>query len=196
MLFVTSYIIVIFLSHQLAKYSGLSVPLSDVEPEYQRHRFKSLKCISENRTVIDFRYCRVKVTRNSSGFAINMTLHQKLQRPINMRLVIQYKYGLIYREVFKVNEFELCGVLKNFNLMPPFMKAVFDVFGDSMALLLKGCPYLIGEMNLLLVADVSKFPSIFPTGMYKTHVFVGSPTVKLLHFIVEIEMVSSIKTSF
>lgn len=165
------------------------------EPDYQRHRFKSIKCLSENTTIFQFKYCRIKVTRNSSMIAFNVTFIPKNPRPFNLRMSMSYKYGLIYREVFKVPQIEVCAVLKNFNLMPPFLKALFDVLGDSIAPFLKGCPY-IGDMYLLLEADSSKFPSIFPTGMYRLQLTAETTNTKLFRITAEAEMITSIKTSF
>lgn len=168
----------------------------DVEPEFQRSRFKSLKCKSLNETLIQVRYCRVKVSRNSSGLAVNLTLLQKITKPAFLRLKMNYKYGLIYREVFKVPEFEFCGALKNFDLLPPFMKAMFDILGDSMAILLKGCPFQ-GELNFLFEADMSKFPSILPSGFYKCEVWVSKEKGSaILYTAIEVEVVSNIRTSF
>lgn len=174
----------------------MRVLFDEKDPEFQRSRFKSMKCISENTSIIKFTYCRVKVTRNSSGLAINMTFHPRLQRPLNLRLTTHYKYGQIYRQIFQVPEFELCRALKNFNQLPPFIRAVFDVFGETIAQVLKGCPF-INKMDLLVLADVTKFPSIFPSGMYRSDVYISTTNkTKLVHFAVEIEMVTSIRTSF
>lgn len=195
MQFATLYFFAIILLHQSSNCKDLKFATSYHEPEFQRHRFKSLKCISENASIIEFKYCRVKFSRNSTAYAVNITAHRMLQKPLNARLSISYKYGQIYREVFKVNAFEICEVLKNFNLLPPFMKAVFDVVGDSFTILLKGCPFF-GDMNLFVTADASKFPSIFPSGMYKTHMYISKPNTELIHVISEVEMISSIRTSF
>lgn len=166
-----------------------------LEGNEMRTRWKSLKCSSDNETVMAFRYCRIKVTRNWSALSINMTFLKKLVRPIIVKLSVSYKYGQIYREVIKVPEFELCGVLKNFNLLPPFMKALFDVLGESIVALLKGCPYS-GMMDLMMEVDMNKFPSILPTGMYKFDASAKHPDTRILTFAVEMEIVSSIKTSF
>lgn len=173
----------------------ISYKYINVEPEFQKSRFKSLQCFTDNSSLISFRYCRVKFSRNSSALAINLTFHRRITRPLNIRLAMSYKYGTIYREVIKVPEFELCGVLKNFNFLPPMIKALFDVLGDSIAAILKGCPYS-GDIDLLMIADVSKFPSIFPSGMYKTEAWATTTNTKIMNYIVQIEIVSNIKTSF
>lgn len=165
------------------------------EPEYQRSRFKSMKCISNNKTLLSFRYCRVKVSRNSSGLAINMTLHKKMVAPLLIRLTISYKYGTIYREVIKVPEFELCRALENFNLMHPYLKALIKIFGNSVTPFIKGCPYQ-GDVDFVATADLSKFPSITPSGLYKTNCFIDTPHTKVLLVTSEVEVVSNIRTSF
>jgi hypothetical protein len=127
--------------------------------------------------------------------AINVTFIPKNPRPLNLRLAMSYKYGNIYREVVKTPVFEACGVLKNFDSMPPFIKALFDTFGDSIAPVLKGCPFF-GDLGVLLNADASKFPSIFPSGMYQIKIWGETTNTKLFRIIGEAELVTSIKTSF
>lgn len=76
------------------------------------------------------------------------------------------------------------------------MRAVLDSFGESIKPYLKGCPFF-GDIDVLIEADVSKFPSIFPSGMYKFDVKIAKGNnSKLINWIVEIEIVSNIKTSF
>lgn len=175
--------------------STKSYDFDNVEPEYQRSRFKSLKCISQNQSIVTFKYCRIKVTRTSSMVAVNFTFYPKVDKPLYTRVTMSYKYGLIYREVVKVPQFEMCGILKNLNQMPPFVKGIFDVFGESFAPILKGCPF-VDKLNLFLIADFSKFPSILPTGMYRVNTYFETTKTKLGYFSCESELVSNIKTSF
>lgn len=150
---------------------------------------------SFNASLLIFRYCRVKVARNSSGLAINVTYIKRLGKPFNTRFILSYKYGQIYREVIRVPEFELCGVLRNYNLLPPFIKALLDIFGETMGKFLKGCPYE-GVYDVVMEMDMSKFPSILPSGMYKSDVSIKTIGSKIFQMFMEIEIVSNIKTSF
>lgn len=163
----------------------------------QNTRFKSLKCYTENKSAIDIRYCRVKVTRNASFLSMNWTWLQTFTKPITLRAWMSYKYGNIYRQVVRVPGFEICEMLRNYELLPPFIKAFFDVFGESFRPVLKGCPYH-GEMNLMVALDDTKWPSIFPTGMYKIEGTISSESPKYVIFggVFEIHVKSSILTSF
>lgn len=174
--------------------SLIQCKFSESEPEYQRSKFKSLKCFSDNTSIMLFKQCRVKVTRNSSMLAINVTFIPRSPRPINMRATMSYKYGLIYRDVVKVPMFEACTILKNIDSLPPFARALFDSFGDSLAPILKGCPFV--DVDVLLTSDVAKFPSIFPSGMYRITAYGETTNSKLFRVTGEAEIVSNIKTSF
>lgn len=178
----------------IIKLSLIQCEFSEREPEYQRSKFKSIKCFSDNTTFFLFKQCRVKVTRNSSMLAINVTFIPRNPRPLNVRATMSYKYGLIYREVVKVPMFEACAVLKNLDLLPPFARAMFDSYGDSLAPILKGCPFV--DVGVLITADVSKFPSIFPSGMYRITMYGETPDSKLFRITGEAEIESNIKTSF
>lgn len=178
-----SHLLLIILTTKPAKSNDQSV------------RFKSMQCISHNKSLVEFKYCRVKVARKSSWLSINITAHQDIGSPLRVKTDLSYRYGLIYREVVRVPEFEICGVLKNFNLMPPMMKAMFDIFGETMRCVLSGCPYK-GDINLNMNPDMSKFPSILPSGFYKGVTKLKFGKLDLITFIIEVEAKSSILTSF
>jgi Protein of unknown function (DUF1091) len=172
-------------------------PIDPIDDKPQKSRFKSLKCSAKNETIVEFKFCRVKVfSRTSSGLAVNVTFKESLKRPIFVKLNMNYKYGTIYRRIFDVPEIELCSTLKNVKKAPPFVKAFIEVLGDSIARLLEGCPYF-GDLILLAEFDDSKWPSIFPTGSYRMDFTVRLADRSVLMTVVpEFEMISAIKTSF
>jgi hypothetical protein len=170
--------------------------LLDNPDEITRSRFTNMKCVSKNKTIMDFRYCRVKVfSRNSSALAINLTLYKRLMPKITVKSCMSYKYGTIYRKVVDVPEFELCSVMRNVKLLPKFIKAIFDIFGDTVKRLFEGCPYF-GDFDFLAQIDDTQWPSIFPSGFYRIDFnFKANQTpATFLNF--EFEMISSIKSSF
>lgn len=187
MLFILKFITTLLVLYQLFHFSS--------QQKVQTTRFKSMKCKAENASALIVRYCRVKVTRDESFLAVNITFLRNFSAPIYAKSSLHYKYGNIYRQVVRVPEFELCGAMKNFNLLPPFLKAVFDVFGESWRPILKGCPYR-GEMDLKVELDDTKWPSVFPTGMYKFEAVIRCPDYVLLAGFFEMEIKSSILTSF
>lgn len=167
------------------------------EPEFMRSRFKSLKCISFNESLVRFRYCRVKVTRNTSGLMINATLPEKLKYPLHITYIISYKYGLIYRQIFKFPEYEGCSLVKNLNNLPRAVEVLLDVAGrENLEPLLKGCPYQ-GDINVFLKMDLSKFPNILASGMYRINITLRTTGgAKICQGLGEFEIVSSLRTSF
>lgn len=172
--------------------------LLDNPDEKQRSTFKNLKCILKNKTLLEFKYCRVKVySRNSSGLAVNITFNQTIKRPVFLKVSLSYKYGQIYRRVVNVPEFELCSAVANFKLLPPFVRAFVEILGDSIKRILEGCPFNEAEdLNLVLKFDDSKWPSIFPTGYYKFDTaWRASETLAFVAW-AEVEIISSIKSSF
>lgn len=180
----------------IVTHEALTYEFFEREPEYQRSRYKSFKCKSENSKLISFYSCRVKVTRNSSALAVNATVHYPLGPPVYTRGSISYKYGQIYREVIKLPNIEICSALKNLKLMPPFVKAFFESFGESMAAFMKGCPFQ-NSYIVLASQDPSKFPSIVPSGMYKGEIWAkDGKSSPLSYLVAEVEIVSNIKTSF
>lgn len=91
-------------------------------------------------------------------------------------------------------EIEICSTFKDIDNSHPLLKAAYDVLGESAKPLFKGCPY-DGNFNLSMTFNDREFPSIIPSGMYKGVVTVRQFD-KLYQQAIQIEIVSSIKTSF
>lgn len=165
----------------------------------QRSRFKSMKC-SSNLELVKFSGCRVKVfSRNSSALMMNYTFSKPIVRPIQLKVVVLYKYLTIYRQVISVPELDYCGILKG-SVKNPMMDLLMSVVRETLPEKLRqGCPFK-GDYNLLLFVDDTKWmaTSIFPTGCYKVEVKVThTDERKLLYSVtVEIEINSPIKHSF
>lgn len=165
--------------------------------ENQKVRLKSVKCfIGDAADIVTVHYCRIKPMRNSTSFLLNSTLHKPLKSPIFWKIVFFYKYGLIYREIIKIPECEVCSMLKNVNNAHPAIKAAIDVIGKSISELMKGCPYQIGNYSISVTHDYSNFPSIIPSGMYKGNISMRTSYGKTMSLVYEAEVVSSIRTSF
>lgn len=164
--------------------------------EEMKSRIKTMKCVAKNKTIMEFKYCRAKVfSRDSSGIAINITFHQPVTRPFYLKLSMNYKYGTIYRKVVNVPELEMCSVMKNLKTAPPFFKAFLDILGKSIQPLLDGCPYK-NEVNFLAQFDDDKWPSVFPSGMYRIDCIFRVPETVVMLAYLEFEIVSGIKSSF
>lgn len=163
--------------------------------DIQKSRYKSLKCISKNETMIKFRYCRVKVTRNSSSLAVNVTIPEVLNKPVYTKWTVFYKYGLIYREIIRVPEGEVCDVLKDPNSAHPLLREIINGLGSTLGQFKNVCD-LSGDIDFLFQYDLSRFPSIAPSGLYKVEMEGRKKSIQFVTIIFEMEVVSSIKTSF
>lgn len=161
----------------------------------QSSRFKSVKCINNSTERHKIHLCKIKVTRNSSFLAFNVSIKRTIDKPLYLRATAFYKYGLIYRQITPIPEIEVCSMLKNVKSAHPFLLAWIETLGETLKPLLKGCPYL-GNYNVTLSVDTRQLPSIFPSGMYKAEIFISTPDKKFVAVIVQLEIVSSIKTSF
>jgi Protein of unknown function (DUF1091) len=165
-----------------------------VENLDQKTRFKSVKCFSNATEYLTIHACKVKVTRNSSAIVINTTIFKPIDKPLYNYGQAFYKYGQIYRPVFRLPELELCSALKAFDNGHPIMKVIIDVLGKSFEPIVRGCPF-VGQYNLSVEVDDNKLPSIFPSGMYKEALTLKKND-KIFQVEFQLEVVSSIKTSF
>lgn len=161
----------------------------------QSTRFKSLVCINNSTERVAIQVCKIKVTRNSSSMALNVIIKKFVDRPLYLRAAAHYKYGLIYRQIVPIPEIEVCSMLKNIRNSHPAVVAVIEALGESIKPLLRGCPYL-GQFDVSLVLNPKDLPSLFPSGMYKVEIYVRTPDNKFVGVVVQVELVSSIKTSF
>lgn len=160
----------------------------------QKSRFKSLKCFTDDSSEITIHYCGVKVTRTSSALSINLTFHRNFSKHVTMKTALFYKYGNIYRQVVKVPDYELCYTMKRLDILPMFMQAMFDVMGESGKTVRKGCPFY-GRNDYFFLFDDSKWPSIFPSGMYKIEASACASTLSfhtVIGLIFQLEIVSVI----
>lgn len=171
-------------------------------PKDQTSRYKSAKCYTDKcKEVLDITYCGIKVTRYTSTFAVNFTVLQTLEKPIMAKAVFFYKYGLIYRQIINVPEFELCYLMSSFKkgvISIPLIGHVIESQGAGVLKFINhGCPYEPNNYTIAIQVDLSNFPSIIPSGMYKLNVTLRKPQQPfVLTFTQEYEVKSSIKTSF
>lgn len=161
----------------------------------QKTKLKSVVCKSNASDYVKYNKCKISVTRNSSSFDLDISVLKPVNYPLNVRAMIYYKYGQIYRSIIPLPHYEVCSTLKNLNNAHPVLLTAFDILGESFKPLLRGCPYE-GRYNVSIVVDPKQFPSIIPSGMYKIEVFLRVAEKKWGSVIVQAEIVSSIRTSF
>lgn len=164
----------------------------------QKTRFKSLYCKNNATDTVVFRECKIRVTRNSSWISVDFTVKKRVDKPVYIRGDVYYKYGQIYRKIVSVPEFEICYFLERYDNIKnahPVLAALDDVVGKTLKPLLTGCPYF-GHYNASILLNDLELPSLFPSGMYKGEIFHRFPGGGLVLLIVQVECISSIKTSF
>lgn len=118
---------------------------------------------------------------------------------LKLKIIINYKYGTIYRQAFQTPEIDYCPMLKG-TIENPITSLFMGVVKDSLPeKVLKGCP-MEGDYNMMMKIDDNKWiaTSIFPTGFYKVEVKykITNQRKKLFDINIEVEVVSPIKTSF
>lgn len=174
------------------------VSFNSVMLQENRVRLKSVKCdIGDAADIVKIHVCKIKPARNYTMFLLNSTMFKQLNAPIYYKVVFFYKYGLIYRQVINIPEYEVCSMLRNINNAHPAIKAAIDTIGKSIEQLMKGCPYSAGNYSIKIIHDYSNFPSIIPSGMYKCNITMKLPEYrKSMSLSYEAEVISSIKTSF
>ncbi|KAL7013106.1 hypothetical protein ACKWTF_015197 [Chironomus riparius] len=131
--------------------------------------FKSVTC--ENFNVTGYGYvknCTVKpYSRNHSTLNFGYTFNKQVDRPFYVRILMLYKFGNIYREVYKTT-IEVCSILDNIESQPVFkvyISAIKKTFGD----LLHKCPYSgSGEfINITIDETETRNNILYPEGFFK-----------------------------
>ncbi|CRK93586.1 CLUMA_CG007119, isoform A [Clunio marinus] len=80
---------------------------------------------------------------------------------------LEYRYSVMYREVFRSPKFEWCSMENNSN---PAMKALFEVLRYASSNMYVGCPVISIEFKNAII-PVSYVPEILPRGDYRMKLF-------------------------
>ena len=104
--------------------------------------------------------------------------------------------GTVFREVMRDKPFDFCNLMlgDSSNL---FYSMLVNLVKDSKPDLFHNCPYegLVDANNISL--DASKFPSIFPSGIYRTRIIFTVPNeVGMVGYNVTNTISTSIKSTF
>lgn len=131
---------------------------------------------------------------------------------------MDYKYGQIYREVLKVNNVDVCKIVRGLTeefRSNKLLEFAFQVIDETAPGLIHPCPYNVILVNCLKVDSLQKsffcpqeiaarncnvrtqnFPTIFPHGDYRL-IFSGTKNGELIGFVNIIgSVISPIKESF
>ena len=180
----------------------------------QTIRFKSMMCTSDTADIL-IHQCKVKVTSRTASFLIlDLSLVKPVVGPIYVMIIkkfrtkikmfnfwqvslyASYRYGTIWREVFKQELIDWCDFMEGKSTNMLIQKTVFAI-KDSVPQLIHKCPYE-GKLNLAIEINTKLPIPIFPTGMYKFtfNFYSGSESNKVFTLWNTQEIKSEIRTSF
>ncbi|CAG9811127.1 unnamed protein product [Chironomus riparius] len=131
--------------------------------------FKSVKCETfENNTYGYMRNCSVKAySKKFVALNLGYTLTRPLNKPIYARIIMKYRYGNIYRDIYNLTV-EICSLFESIDSQPLLQNLIAPV-KKSIGNHLHKCPYTIGDDITNLTLDETENKSIFmlPEGYYK-----------------------------
>lgn len=160
-------------------------------------RFRAVECQNHQNQTAYFTFCYVKsYSRNTSTLNFGIQVVKPLE--IYFRLIANYRYGLIYREILDSKLVDYCQLMKNVGTNP-IIKFMIDSIKKSVPKLFHACPYegLMEFRNLTIEDDVIKKLQIFPEGQYKYNVSIyDTPKQLVMVIVVFTEVKSPLKNSF
>lgn len=130
-------------------------------------------------------------------------------------LIISYRYGTIFREAIKPPRFEWCSSVDTLSTNI-YMKTFYQLLKNKAPQMFRKCPYRVMFSGILIVHtksislfrsqgqlemtnvtfDTSKYPAIFPQGIYKTSLNVSTVDGQLGWGYYVHEVTSTLKHSF
>lgn len=161
-------------------------------------RFKSLKCES-NATVVKNRFCYLKpVSRQVVTLNIGASCLIPINKPAYGQVIINYRYGTIYRQVLDTHPLEWCGIMDG-SATHPLLALLIEQLKGSAPKLFQKCPYY-GDIDVYNVTiDRSKNiqkSSIFPEGTYRGELSFTKDGLQIFKVILSFELKSNLKESF
>lgn len=161
-----------------------------------KSNFKSAICKVSNETIVNLRSCHVKLSNNSSHLIVNITLPQPLRKPLFLKFDLSIIQKNSLQKFLEIPEFELCDAMKLGNNSSPLIDGVaYLLKKNSFGPILNGCPYF-GDIDMDIVIDDSKLPSVFLTGQYKVDILMKRKSHKLFDISVNVEIFSNKKNWF
>ena len=163
-----------------------------------RIRFKSVKCQSDNKTILT-KYCYLKpVSRNVVTFNFGIKLLVPYTRPIFGHIIIYYRYGTIFRQIIDTKRLEGCAIFDGADTNP-LIRIIIDMIKTKAPNLIHNCPYE-GDWELknftLNMDIVDKTTMLFPEGIYRLDLFIFFNDSSTFNFSGSSEVRSPLKESF
>lgn len=160
-------------------------------------RFKAITCQADNKTIV-FNFCNLKpVSRTTVFLNIGFKVTESISKPIYVQMILNYKYGTIFRQVLDTKQLEWCALMdgSESNL---FIKLIIDQIRGSIGDLFHKCPYS-GEINLKNVTlDSTNYQKnqLFPEGNYRIDIFIYKNNIEKTKIIIGFELKTPLKESF
>lgn len=158
-------------------------------------RFQSINCQANNSTLI-INYCFIKaISRKVTTINIGLSFLKPVNKPIYVLFSLNYRYGLIYREVINTKKQEWCEIMegKSTHL---YITQTINQIKETAPHLIHKCPYEGGMEIKNLTLDENKSLDVFSEGFYKLVLLVfdksDDPIFKLN---LTVQVKSSIKES-
>jgi len=131
--------------------------------------FKSVKCETfENNGYGYMRNCSVKAySKKFVALNLGYTLTRPLNKPIYARVIVMFRYGNIYRDIYNLT-LELCSLVENIESQS-FLQNIIAPFKKSLGNHLHKCPYSGSDDITNITLDETDNRNIFmlPEGYYR-----------------------------
>ncbi|CRK93538.1 CLUMA_CG007071, isoform A [Clunio marinus] len=130
---------------------------------FQRIEMKSLKCEGVKDFYFPNMTCYAKPFNRTT---YTFTVYVKFKKPLEVYyepLLLEYRYGNIFREIIKSPQFNWCSFENNTN---PIVKLYYRTLKLSDEKLIRKCPIHELDDKSVVISTVA-FPDIFPRGDYR-----------------------------
>jgi Protein of unknown function (DUF1091) len=159
-------------------------------------RFRGIECKADNISAI-FKYCFLKpISRRHVALNIKFDIIKPVKRNIFLQVIINYRYGNVYRQVINTNRIDLCALMEG-AVDNIFMKRAIPLFGEY-AYVWHKCPYNGSiEMNNFVAVEADENSSnIFPQGYYRYDVLLFHNDREAVSIKLASEIKNELKESF
>ena len=161
-------------------------------------RFKSVKCQSDNKTIM-VKYCYLKaVSRKIVTFNVGLKYLIPHIKPLYLHAIFYYRYGTIFRQIIDLKKLEVCAILDGADTNP-LIKLIIDMVKRKAPKMIHKCPYT-GDFDLRnFTVDldlIDKATMFFTEGTYRLDISFFFNDTKSLNVTGMAEIRSPLKESF
>lgn len=160
-------------------------------------RYTYIKCRIDNSSA-RLKYCHLKAySRTYVTLNIGFSIFKPIKNFLYVEVSCSYRYGNIYREVFRTPRLEWCGIMSGAASNPIISNALNTLEGNIASLVHK-CPYQ-GEFDLQNISghhEKDSANSMMWEGNYKTEIFIYHKEKEVLFVDVRDYIKSKLKDSF